>query len=207
MEKTSKTRNLVIMGLMTAILFLMAYTPLGYLKAGPLDITFNTIPVALSAVALGPLGGAIAGGVFGFTSFLQCFGKSFLGTALFEVNPALTVIQCIVPRILEGLCAGLICNILRKKGANAFITSAVTGFSTAFLNTLFYMSSLIILFGNTELIRDYREKVAPGKNVFIFVCLFIGINAVVEWISTTALTGAVGAALSKAGLIKRKELA
>ncbi len=207
MEKTLKTRNLVIMGLMTAVLFLMAYTPLGYLKAGPLDITFNTIPVALSAVALGPLGGAIAGGVFGLTSFLQCFGRSTLGTALFGINPALTLIQCIVPRILEGLCAGFICNFLRKKGANAFISSAITGFSAAFLNTLFYMSSLVILFGNTELIRGYREKVAPGKNVFIFVCLFIGINAVVEWISTTALTGAVGAALSKAGLIKRKELA
>lgn len=206
MEKTSKIKTLVILGLMAAILFVMAYTPLGYLNIGALAVTFNTIPVAIAAITLGPVGGAITGGIFGLTSFLQCFGGSALGTALFGVNPVLTVIQCFVPRILEGFCAGLIGSALSKKGANSFITSAVAGFSTAFLNTLFYMSSLVILFGNTELIKGYREKVAPGKNVFVFVCLFIGINAVVEWISTTAITGAVGAALSRAGLISKKEL-
>ena len=39
-----------MLGLMAAVLLLMAYTPLGYLNIGPLAISFNVIPVAISAV-------------------------------------------------------------------------------------------------------------------------------------------------------------
>ncbi len=44
---------------MTAILLLMAYTPLGISEIGPLAVTFNVIPVAVAAITLGPAGGAI----------------------------------------------------------------------------------------------------------------------------------------------------
>lgn len=74
MTTQSKTTQLAILGLMTGVLLLMAYTPLGYLNIGPLAITFNMIPVAICAITLGPAGGAIAGAVFGLTSFLQCIG-------------------------------------------------------------------------------------------------------------------------------------
>ena len=80
------TSQLTILGLMSGILFLMAYTPLGYLNIGPLAVTFNVIPVAICAVVLGPTGGAVAGAVFGLTSFLQAMGiggTSALGAALF----------------------------------------------------------------------------------------------------------------------------
>ena len=69
---------------MIAILLLMAYTPLGYLNIGPLAITFNIIPVAISAITMGPVGGAIAGAVFGLTSFGQCIGIG--GTSLMGVT-------------------------------------------------------------------------------------------------------------------------
>ena len=64
--KTKKftTTQLAILGLMTAILLIMAYTPLGYLNIGPLAISFNVIPVAICAIVLGPMGGAIAGAIF-----------------------------------------------------------------------------------------------------------------------------------------------
>lgn len=69
MNTTNNTSKLVILGLMTGILLLMAYTPLGYLNIGPLAITFNVIPVAIAAITLGPAGGAAIGAVFGMTSF------------------------------------------------------------------------------------------------------------------------------------------
>ena len=74
MEKKLNIKQLVIAGLLTAILLLMAYTPLGYLNIGPLAITFNIIPVAVAAITLGSVGGAVVGAVFGLTSFLQCIG-------------------------------------------------------------------------------------------------------------------------------------
>ena len=199
MTTQSKTTKLAILGLMTAVLLLMAYTPLGYLNIGPLAITFNIIPVAICAIALGPVGGAIAGGVFGLTSFLQCIGvggTSAMGAMLFQINPILAFIQRFVPRLLDGI---LIAYIFRavKKVTNTYVACLVTGFCSAFLNTLFFMTALVVLFGNTE----YMQDLIGGRNIIVFICTFVGINAVCEMISATILTGAIGAALFRARLI------
>lgn len=203
-EKIS-VKTLVLLGLMTAVLLIMAYTPLGYLKVGALSITFNMIPVAISAIALGPVGGAVIGGVFGLTSFLQAVqGTSSLGSMLFSINPVYSAVLCFVPRILDGLLVGFISDLIKKRGGstgNMVLASAVSGFAAAFLNTLFFMTTLMILFGNSDVVVGYREKLAPGKNVLIFVCVFVGINAVVEMISSTFFTAMIGTALYKAKLI------
>ena len=193
------TSQLVILGLMTAILLLMAYTPLGYLNIGPLAITFNVIPVAVAAITLGPVGGAITGAVFGMTSFLQCIGvggTSAMGAILFDINPVLAFIQRLVPRVLDGLLLGYIFRGM-KKVSNTSIACLVTGFCSAFLNTAFFMTALVLLFGNTE----YMQGLMGGKNVIAFICGFVGINAVCEMVSSTIITGAVGMALYKARLI------
>ena len=72
------TREMVSTAMLCAILLVMSFTPLGYLNIGPLAISFNMIPVAIGAIALGPVGGLILGGVFGITSFLQCLGRRTL---------------------------------------------------------------------------------------------------------------------------------
>ena len=64
MKTKLTTSQITVLGLMAAVLLLMAYTPLGYLNIGPLAITFNVIPVAISAIVLGPAGGAAAGSTF-----------------------------------------------------------------------------------------------------------------------------------------------
>ena len=194
MKTQTKTTQLTILGLMTAVLLLMAYTPLGYLNIGPLAITFNVIPVAICAITLGA-----AGAVFGLTSFLQCIGvggTSAMGAVLFEINPFFAFIQRFVPRFLDGLLLGYIFRAVRKSG-NVYAACLVTGFCSAFLNTVFFMTALVVLFGNT----DYVQGLMGGKNVIVFICTFVGINAVCEMISSTILTGAIGAALSKARLI------
>ena len=201
MKTSNKTRQLTILGLLTGILLLMAYTPLGYLNIGPLAISFNVIPVALAAITLGPAGGAAAGAVFGLTSFLQCIGVggvSSMGVVLFGINPVLAFIQRFVPRLLDGLLLGYIFRGV-KKASNARLGCFITGFFSAFLNTLFFMTALVVLFGNTE----YMQGLIGGKNIILFVCGFVGINAVCEMVSSTIITGAVGFALLKAGLINR----
>ena len=201
MKTSTKTRQLTILGLLTGILLLMAYTPLGYLNIGPLAISFNVIPVALAAITLGPAGGAAAGAVFGLTSFLQCIGVggvSSMGVVLFGINPVLAFIQRFVPRLLDGLLLGYIFRGV-KKASNARLGCFITGFFSAFLNTLFFMTALVVLFGNTE----YMQGLIGGKNIIMFVCGFVGINAVCEMVSSTIITGAVGFALLKAGLINR----
>lgn len=199
------TSQLTILGLMSGILFLMAYTPLGYLNIGPLAVTFNVIPVAICAVVLGPTGGAVAGAVFGLTSFLQAMGiggTSALGAALFQINPFLSAVQCFVPRILDGLLIGFIYRGMRKK-TNVYASCAITGFFSAFLNTLFFMTALVVMFGNTEVIQNLMG----GRNVIIGCCMMVGVNAISEMVSSTIITAAVGTALSKAHLIPASQIA
>ena len=160
MNTTNNTSKLVILGLMTGILLLMAYTPLGYLNIGPLAITFNVIPVAIAAITLGPAGGAAIGAVFGMTSFLQCIGiggSSAMGAMLFSINPFLAFVQRFVPRMLDGLLLGYIFQFVRRrtdahgKSGNRILFRV--------LNTVFFMTALVVLFGNTE----YMQGLIGGK--------------------------------------------
>lgn len=204
--KTKKlsTKQLTVLGLMIAVLVLMSYTPLGYLNIGPLAITFNMIPVAIAAIACGPLGGAVLGAVFGLTSFGQCIGiggVSAMGATLFSISPVLAFIQRFVPRFLDGWLLGYLFRWLRKATKNTTLAGYITGFLSAFLNTVFFMVALVVLFGNT----DYVKNLIGGRNIIVFICTFVGVNAICEMISATILTGVISVALKKARLILQEE--
>ena len=200
------TFRLAFLGLLTAIMFIMAFTPLGYLKTPVLSITFMTIPVIIAAVLLSPVDSAIVGGIFGLTSFIQAVsGASALTGALFQLNPWLTAILCFVPRILEGWLGGLIFRGLRRVDKTKFISYAVTSLSVPLMNTLFFMSALFIFFYNTDIIRGIAEKNGAG-NVFALFFAMAGINAVLEavicFVIGTAITKALAVAAGKAKMYK-----
>ncbi len=192
-------KQLTILGLLTAVMLVMAYTPLGYLNIGPLAITLNIIPVAIAAIAAGPAGGAVIGGIFGLTSFLQCIGvggTSAMGVVCFEINPIFAFIQRFVPRALDGFLVGLIFGGLSKRMRPA-AACAVSGFFAAFLNTLFFMGALILLYGKTE----YMTNLIGGRNIIAFTCAFVGVNSVFEMLASIVLTACIGGALTHAKLI------
>ena len=83
-------KRLTVLAMLAAVIVLMAFTPIGYLKVGAVSITFIMIPVVIGAVVTGPRGGALLGAVFGITSFIQCFGLDTFGTAMMSINPVFT---------------------------------------------------------------------------------------------------------------------
>ena len=139
-KKTISTKNLVIMGLLIAIVLVMSMTPLGTLPIGPLSITLNMIPVAIAAITVGPVGGLIVGGVFGLYSFLQSMGigvPSGMGILTFSISPFLTFVQRFVSRALTGFLLGYIYKFFRKLiGSN--IAMFITGACAALLNFVFF---------------------------------------------------------------------
>ena len=201
-KKRNKTdvRQLTLLGLLAAVMVILSSTPLGYLNIGVLAITLNVIPMGIAAVALGPTGGAVIGAIFGLTSFLQCLGvggTSAMGVITFGISPILTFIQRFIPRLLVGLIIGFLHKYLAKKIGKK-TACFITGFFAAFLNTVLFMTALVLLFGNT----DYMQELIAGRNIIVFICTFVGINAVFEMIASTLITGAVGSALYKAKAIK-----
>ena len=201
MKTGNRSRSTTLLGLLTAILLVLSMTPLGYLNIGPLAISFNMIPVAVGAAALGPVGGAVLGAVFGMTSFLQCLGiggSSVMGVILFDINPVYAFIQRFIPRLVTGFLVGLIYRGARRL-SGAGIAGSVAGFFAAFLNTVLFMGALVLLFGDTQYVQDLMK----GQNVILFICTFVGLNAVMEMLASTVVTGALCAALERARLMRR----
>ena len=189
LKKTStRTNRLVRLAVLVAVLLLMAYTPLGYLKVGALEISFLMLPVVVGAIIIGPAAGALLGGIFGFTSFLQCLGTSAFGVMLFSINPVFTFITCMIPRILAGWLPGILFKALHKHGKTKFVSFAVASTSGAVLNTIFFVSTLLLLFGSTEYVQSF------GANLWAIVVALVGVNGVVE----ALVSAVVGTAVSKA---------
>ena len=197
MKKLS-TRNFVLLALLIAIQIVLGYVNIP--MPGGLHIVFNMIPMAIAAIALGPLGGAVIGGAFGLISFLQCFGIcgfSGMGAALAGINPFLAFVQRFFPRLIDGLALGFLFRLLRR-GLNASVSCAVTGFAAAFLNTALFMTSLVWLFGNT----DYMRESMAGRGMLAYIAASVGVNGIVEMAVSTVVTAAVGAALFQSGFIR-----
>ena len=196
--------RLAFLGLLTAVMFIMAFTPLGYLKTGFLSITFMTIPVIIAAVVLTPLDAAVVGGIFGLTSFIQAVtGASLLTNALFQVNPLFTIILCFVPRVLEGLLGGLLFRAISRFDKTKLISYAAVSLAVPLMNTLFFMSTLFLLFYNSEPIRKIAES-KGAEDVFTLLFAMVGINAVLEAVICFIIGTAITKALSV--LIKKTKL-
>lgn len=191
-EKKINTKYLVELALLVAIILIMAFTPIGYIKTAGLEIALLVVPVAVGAVILGPKGGAILGAVFGITSFIQCFGMSAFGTLLLGINPVLTFIVCVPTRILEGWLTGLIYQGLRKTKLNAGLSLTIANLCCPILNTTFFMGSLVILFADTMREQFGMTKVLP------FIISFVGINGLVEALVCFVVGTAISGALKKA---------
>lgn len=186
-----RTVKMVLLAILAAIMLILAFTPLGYLKVGVIEISFMMVPAAVGAIVLGPLAGLILGGVFGATSFIQALTTSEFGAALVAINPFYTFILTMVPRILMGWLTGLIFQALHRIDRTRSISYGAASLSAALLNTIFFTSFLILLFGNTDFIKSFQGdmKLIP------FIIAFVGINGLVEAVATMIIGGAVSRAL------------
>lgn len=192
-KKNFTTKQFVEMALLTAIIILLAFTPIGYIRTLGLEITLIVVPVTVGAVALGPKAGAVLGAVFGITSFIQCFGMSPFGAVLLGINPFSTFLVCVASRVCMGFLTGWICQKLQKMRSVRKISLVIANLCGPLLNTFFFMGTLILFFYPTEYIQGLAESMG-ASNALAFVVAFVGVNGVVE----AVVCFIVGSAISKA---------
>lgn len=191
-------RDLTTLGLLTGVLLLMSVTPLGYFHTFGLDISLMMVPVAIGAMLMGPKAGAWLGFIFGATSFYQSItGSSAFSTMLFNINPFYTFLLCIPTRVLMGFLTGVIFRAAQKADKRKTVCYFVGGFSAAFLNTLFFMSVLIICYWNTEFVQGINETLG-NLNPLMFVVAFVGVNGALEMPASCIVGGIVSKAVSRA---------
>ena len=120
-SRNSKTYELVLTALFTAIIVVMASTPLGFIPLVVINATTLHIPVIIGSLFLGPKKGGFLGGVFGLTSLIKSsLGAASLSAFVFSPVAALSMLPhdtafaaillvlkstfiAVVPRILIGV--------------------------------------------------------------------------------------------------------
>ena len=185
MQKTNKVHKMTLTAILMAIILVMSFTPLGYLRVGPVAITFLTIPVVIGAVLLGPWYGAFLGAVFGATRFSTCFGADPMGVALLSIDPVATFFTCMVPRILIGVVTGLLFRALCRRGHNNAFVLILTTLVGCLTNTVLFVSAVIFFFQSTYF---------GGDSLGNIIVMFFTVNALLE----VVVCGLVAAGCSKA---------
>ena len=194
-EKLS-VKDLTTTGMMIAIILLMSFTPLGFLRTAGLEVSLITIPVAIGAMIIGPRAGLLLGTVFGLTSFYQCFGLSPFGAALLGINPILTFLVCVPTRALMGWLTGIIFKGLEKIDRSKTVSFFIGGFLAALLNTILFMGALMLFFWNTEYIQSINASIG-NLSIFAFILAFVGVNGLLEVPATCIVGGVVSKTLRK----------
>jgi uncharacterized membrane protein len=209
-KKKSSTAYLTKLAVMVAIILVMSFTPLGYLKTPGLSITLLTVPVAVAAAMLGPVGGAVAGLTFGLTSFYQAMTSGGFATMLMAISPFYTFITCVVTRVLEGWLSGLIFKALYTHEKSRKISYYVAGLATPILNTILFMGSLCLFFYNTDAIQQIVVKLGVS-NPLAFVFAFVGAQGAIEagicFVLASAIIRALYAAMKHNAAKKKKQTA
>ncbi len=186
-----KTKKMVQLALLSALIAVMSFTPIGYFRTLGVEITLIPIPVAIGALVMGPGAGAFLGGVFGLSSFLQCFGMSAFGTALFQISPLFCAILCLLPRVLMGLVAGLVFRALNGRGRPKFWAYALGALSCALTNTVLFVAGLLLLYGGS----DFIVGMMAGLPLLQFAVAFVGLNGLVEALACTVLAAPIARAV------------
>lgn len=195
--KKEKIYRLSITAILIAIIIVMAFTPVGYLKIGLLSITFLTVPIIIGAVSNGPVVGAILGLTFGLTSFAQCFGMDAFGTTLMQISPVKTAIMCIIPRILIGVVCAFVYKGISKTKLPEPVKFGISALSAPLTNTVCFMGLLVAFFWKTEYIQGVAQSMG-GTNVIKFLIAMVGVNGIVELLVCTALGTLILIPLTKA---------
>ena len=196
MKKTTNVRYLAQLGLLAAIEIVMKLVGLGSVPVGPLYMSVLTVPIAVGAMTLGPIAGAVLGGVFGLVSFKDAItGVSVMTGTFFQISPVHTFILCVITRALMGFCVGLLFKALRavdRKGGWSYFVGAI---SAPLLNTLFFMGYIVMVFYRT----DYIQGLVAGKgatNPLMFVILLVGVQGLIEAVVCCAAGGVITRAVS-----------
>ena len=203
--KKKDTKWMVSVALMAAIVIVLANTPLGMIQLPIIKATTVHIPVIIGAVLLGPLAGAILGGVFGICSLISntmaptllsfAFSPFLSTTGLPGVLKALWIsIGC---RILIGVAAGWLWILLEKFHTRQVISLPIVGFVGSMVNTITVMGSIYLLFE-----QQYAEaKEVAVTAVWGLIMGTVTASGIPEAIAAAILVLALGKVLLK--FIKR----
>jgi len=187
-KSQQKTLRLVQLALLAAIIVVLQQIVIPL--PGGLTLSLVLVPIVVGAVLLGPVSGAILGGVFGVVvSILVITARAgALSTMMWVENPAMTVIVCMLKGIAAGWIPGLIAQACNEKSkAGIWLAAAAAPIA----NTGIFLLGMLTIFRGVMM--QFAQSIGMGDaNVLYFaVVVLCGLNFVVEFAANVILAPAI----------------
>lgn len=190
-KKTLKLVELALLAALVVALQMLSAVipPIG----GMVSITLTLIPVVVGGILLGKRAGAILGFFFGAVVLMNCvIGLDIGGHILWETNPVVTAILCLVKGTVAGFVPALLYGIVKGKKASSkktFVATVVAALSAPIANTGIFIAGMALFFQNT---LGEWAKAADYDNIVLYVLIGLaGINFAVEFMVNTILSPAI----------------
>lgn len=196
--RNRSVQEMVLLASFIAIVFLLAFSPIGYINLPFIKATVVHIPVIIGSLLLGPKKGAILGFFFGLTSLIiNTMTPSLLSFAFSPLIPLpglgrgslLALAVCFVPRILVGIVPWHIGALIRKitgKGLKP-LQLMISGVIGSMTNTIFVLGLIYLIFKD-----EYAEvKNMASSQVLSVILGVVTTNGFIEALVAGVLTATI----------------
>ncbi len=163
------------LALFTAIIVVLQLVST-FVRFGPFSITLALIPIIVGAAVYGPGSGAYLGGVFGVVTLAaSAFGWDLGGNVLWNAQPLLTALICLVKGIAAGAAAGAVYRALARKNVTGGALAAAV--VSPVVNTGLFLLALYTLF--PDVLAAWASDAGADVATYILTGL-VGVNFLVE---------------------------
>lgn len=187
MNKRITTQQIVGTGLLLALEIIFQIIG-NYLQIGPVNINLSLVTVVLGAVLYGPLSGAVLGF---FNGLIVLLSPSTIAIFM-PISPVGTVIACLLKCTIAGLVAGLLFKLFKNK--NNLVGLIIASILVPVINTGIF--SVVCLLFFRPFLESGVSEAFPNIGAFLIFGV-IGINFIVEIVSTTVISVPLGMILLK----------
>ncbi|MBR1732090.1 MAG: ECF transporter S component [Ruminococcus sp.] len=176
MTKTNSKTNVFRMaglGILTAIIIVLQVVTT-YFPTKPFAITLALIPIVIGAALYGAGAGAYLGGVFSVVVIALCiFGVDVGGAMVWNANPFLCVVVCMLKGVAAGFVSGLVFKAI--SGKNTVAATAAAAVLSPIINTGIFSVGMLLFF------KPVLEAWSGGSDVLYYVVFTMtGVNFLVE---------------------------
>lgn len=165
-----------------------------YINPGFANINLSLIPIVIGAVLYGP----VVGGFLGLVCGLMVIISPSTMQIFFSISPVGTILACILKTTVAGVAAGLVVKLFKgKKKIYGVILASIL---VPVINTALFSIFALIFF--MPLLQSMISETMPNIAAALFVGM-IGINFILEVISTVILAPSLYKILEHAGINKK----
>lgn len=183
MEKQKKkffsARNITFLAVLVALVVVLQLFG-GFIKIGTTPISLVLVPIILGGMMFGIWVGLGLGLLFGFMVIMTALaGYDVFTLALLQINPAMTVILCLLKGGLAGFVSAILFKVIKNK--NQYVAVFVSAIAAPIVNTgIFVIGGFIIVDTISEVFNSFGVDLTGISPVYIIFVLCVGVNFFIE---------------------------